>query len=405
MTLEGYEFRLGPLHGEGAFAFRGAVFAGNGKVILTPYNSDYIGIYDPVEDTYTRGPAHGMGNYAFADGILLADGRILFCPLFSSRIGLYDPDTNTFELGAAHGGPTNAYVSPIQLPSGKVILTPREHRNVGIYDPETDTFSTGPYWSGGVPIFGYGVLLGNGKILFVPDLAGRFMLFDPDTETWEDGPSVSPVSINMFLGAVLTADGTKVICIPNSADNVGIYTVETNTFAWGVAHGKSVDAYEGGLLSPDGKIIFNPNQVKNMAVYDPETDTLEEGPEINSGSTYLGYSRAPAWDQLTTMVMSPCNNANVGILTVPFVPPPAPPESPRPEPILNPKIMIRWRDNGKAQWSNYREISLGPTGDTTIIKKIRKLGQYETRQYEIVCTSNVPITIAGVNEDVTTTNP
>lgn len=68
------------------------------------------------------------------------------------------------------------------------------------------------------------------------------------------------------------------------------------------------------------------------------------------------------------------------------------------EPVKEPKILIRWRNNGKSDWTNYREINLGDIGRTEIIKRIRGLGQYRTRQYEIVCTSGVPLTISGIEE-------
>jgi len=69
------------------------------------------------------------------------------------------------------------------------------------------------------------------------------------------------------------------------------------------------------------------------------------------------------------------------------------------------KLLIRWRSDGKSQWSNYREIDLGAWGETEIVKRIRGLGQYRTRQYEIVSYTGGPITMTGAEENVTTTNP
>lgn len=66
----------------------------------------------------------------------------------------------------------------------------------------------------------------------------------------------------------------------------------------------------------------------------------------------------------------------------------------------DPKLLIRYRNDGKPNWSNYREVSLGKLGDTEIFKRISGLGSYRNRQYEIVCTSGVPLTIAGLEEDV-----
>jgi hypothetical protein len=68
--------------------------------------------------------------------------------------------------------------------------------------------------------------------------------------------------------------------------------------------------------------------------------------------------------------------------------------------ITNRKLLIRWRDNGRQEWSNYREIALGEIGETDMVRRIQGLGQYKTRQYEFVCSSNGPLTIAGIEAKV-----
>lgn len=70
------------------------------------------------------------------------------------------------------------------------------------------------------------------------------------------------------------------------------------------------------------------------------------------------------------------------------------------EPYVEPELLIRWRNDGKSKWSNYRKISLGNVGQTELIKKLRGLGKYRTRQYELVCTSKFPMTIALIEEFV-----
>lgn len=67
---------------------------------------------------------------------------------------------------------------------------------------------------------------------------------------------------------------------------------------------------------------------------------------------------------------------------------------------VDPKLLIRYRNDGKPNWSNYREVSLGKLGDTEIFKRIPGLGCYRNRQYEIVCTAGVPLTITGLEENV-----
>ncbi len=76
--------------------------------------------------------------------------------------------------------------------------------------------------------------------------------------------------------------------------------------------------------------------------------------------------------------------------------------TPEPEPestyIPNPMLQIRWRDDNKGKWSAYRTIPLGVEGETDIFRRLFKLGQYKARQYEIVVSSSVPVTISSIYE-------
>lgn len=66
---------------------------------------------------------------------------------------------------------------------------------------------------------------------------------------------------------------------------------------------------------------------------------------------------------------------------------------------IEPMLTLRWRNDGKQIWTNSREISLGNVGCTDIVKRIKGLGKYRTRQYELVCTSGVPVTISMFEEE------
>jgi hypothetical protein len=70
----------GASHGRGGGAFHGAVLAPNGKIILVPYQSANIGIYDPITDTYSSGVTHGRGTSAFKGGILAPNGKMILVP-------------------------------------------------------------------------------------------------------------------------------------------------------------------------------------------------------------------------------------------------------------------------------------------------------------------------------------
>lgn len=69
--------------------------------------------------------------------------------------------------------------------------------------------------------------------------------------------------------------------------------------------------------------------------------------------------------------------------------------------VTNPKLMLRYRDNGSQRWSNIKEIDLGNIGDTEHHVILRRLGIYRSRQYEISATDNVPIVLSNAEVDVT----
>lgn len=60
---------------------------------------------------------------------------------------------------------------------------------------------------------------------------------------------------------------------------------------------------------------------------------------------------------------------------------------------------IRWRDNGSSIWSNYHTVSLNAQGKTEFIKELKRLGQYQTRQWEICHAENSPFILCGMEID------
>ncbi|MCP4365424.1 MAG: hypothetical protein GY800_09030 [Planctomycetes bacterium] len=67
---------------------------------------------------------------------------------------------------------------------------------------------------------------------------------------------------------------------------------------------------------------------------------------------------------------------------------------------INPKMLVRWRDNGSKVWSNFREVNLGFEGENEFYWSLYQLGSYRSRQYNFVCTDPVPFSIISVEEDV-----
>lgn len=67
----------------------------------------------------------------------------------------------------------------------------------------------------------------------------------------------------------------------------------------------------------------------------------------------------------------------------------------------NYKILMRHRDDGRPQWSNYMEIPVSYLGAADSFAKMNRLGTYRSRQYEFVMTDPVDMAIIGLEEDVT----
>jgi len=48
------------------------------------------------------------------------------------------------------------------------------------------------------------------------------------------------------------------------------------------------------------------------------------------------------------------------------------------------KMLIRWRDNGVAEWGAYEEVAIEATSQTELSVQVRRLGSYFSRQWELV---------------------
>jgi len=69
--------------------------------------------------------------------------------------------------------------------------------------------------------------------------------------------------------------------------------------------------------------------------------------------------------------------------------------------VTDPKLMIRWRDNNRANWSNEHYISLGNIGETDLILRLKRLGVFRTRQFELVVTDVVAASFGDAEVDIT----
>lgn len=62
-------------------------------------------------------------------------------------------------------------------------------------------------------------------------------------------------------------------------------------------------------------------------------------------------------------------------------------------------VMVKWRDNGNATWSNERTIPLVSTSGTDFRAKISRLGTYYSRQYQFSMASAYPLVLVSAEEE------
>lgn len=63
------------------------------------------------------------------------------------------------------------------------------------------------------------------------------------------------------------------------------------------------------------------------------------------------------------------------------------------------EILIKYRDNDETIWKNEHAIAMGSPGKTGLRKKIKNLGMYNNRQYEMVMLTDHPFAIRRVQEE------
>jgi hypothetical protein len=298
----------GPAHGKGSGAFYGCTLMPNGKVMLVPFNSPNIGIYDPIKNTYANGPTHGRGGAAFCGSTLMPNGKVMLTPNFSATIGIYDPSDNSYTDGPAHGKGGGAFNGSTMMPNGKVMLTPQNSANIGIYDPVTNTYTDGPtHGKGGGAFFG-STLMPNGKVMLTPYYSANIGIYDPIANTYTDGPAHGK-GTSAFAGSTLMPNG-KVMLTPRSSPNIGIYDPATDTYTDGPAHGRGSDAFFGSVLMPNGKVMLTPCSSPNIGIYDPIANTYTDGPAHGKGTdVFYGSTLMPNGK----VMLTPRSSPNIGI--------------------------------------------------------------------------------------------
>jgi hypothetical protein len=63
-------------------------------------------------------------------------------------------------------------------------------------------------------------------------------------------------------------------------------------------------------------------------------------------------------------------------------------------------LLVRWRSEGNAEWSNWMEMKLSPVGKRDFLAKNNRFGMYRSRQYEFRITDNADLVLCGVDVEI-----
>ncbi len=310
-----------------SIVFSKAIEVSDEKVIMVPYGRNpYIYIYNPITNQLLKGPAHGkqisglQNPQPFKDGLLLPNGKIILVPYDSSTIGIYDSDTNTYTEGPI----VFAFSSAVLMSDGKVLMIPFTSfvssgvafgNEVGIYDPITNVYIEGPRVSEGLlsGAFSNGVLLPDGKVLLIPYSFLNMLLYDRITNRIIEGP-VHNEGVQAFSAGILTPNG-KVILVPDNSNYIGIYDIATNTYSRGPEVGPTRRYADGVYNSRRNLIYMIPavnSEDRNINYYNPSTNILQ----ISSAITHVGGFNSMTVLNSGQIITVAADNFKIGIITI-----------------------------------------------------------------------------------------
>jgi hypothetical protein len=63
-------------------------------------------------------------------------------------------------------------------------------------------------------------------------------------------------------------------------------------------------------------------------------------------------------------------------------------------------LLVRWRDDGREEWSPYMELTLSPVGQRNFISKNNRFGMYRSRQYEFRITDDADLVLVSVDTEI-----
>lgn len=226
----------------------GGVLGPDGKIYCIPFNAGYILVIDPVEQTvYNLADSNnskinvedtcGSTSMCYCGGVLGPDGKIYCIPYNADYVGVIDPVEQTFtldnvEITSSNAGYTSyKYVGGVLGPDGCIYGVPYGAKHFIKIDTSEETnkstFVTTDFSSAGTKYMG-GVLAPNGNVYCVPYSHDYVYVQKTKNGTLSKAFQSWDTASNRWMGGVLAPNG-KIYCAPHSSNEILIISPAPTT--------------------------------------------------------------------------------------------------------------------------------------------------------------------------------
>ena len=174
--------------------YAGGVLGPDGKIYCIPLNADYVGIIDPIAETFTLDDVElttsntGYGTLRYIGGILGPDGCVYGIPYAARYFLKIDTTKETSKTGYISVSNLSAvgakYSGGVLAPNGNLYCIPYSADYVYVRKTKNGTLSKGfQSWDTDAERWNGGVLAPNGKIYCAPYDSDEILVISPSPTT------------------------------------------------------------------------------------------------------------------------------------------------------------------------------------------------------------------------------
>jgi len=282
---DGFVERFGTFPGSAGFF--GGVLAPNGKIYCVPHGTTYCAVIDPINNSVSSignglfpmvNPALG----SYAGGVLAANGKIYLVPSNQTTMRVIDPSSNTV---SSINNIKTAYDSGVYHPNGKIYMSPwstaTQFLIVDTFNNDSISYTSNiPVRNGrtGTSVAPNGFIYSNGSTIISK--------IDPSNDTVTNIISITQGGMSDTL--VLAPNG-KFYNYNYARTCITVLDPSNDTLITFQTPDPSILS-DGYVLAPNGKIYFVPNRGLHnqtvMTFIDPNNNTL--GTCVNLSNLTLG---------------------------------------------------------------------------------------------------------------------